>query len=132
MTNPTKPKGVTIGRTVNWTMDGYYTVKAPVAYVEQRDAFGRLLRTVETPALTHAQMCNLHNKQEALADRWGDDVFCRLRYSTHFGVWSELYGCEECDGVLFGDEFEVWPQTIGGTRYYLVGLESGWPWTCEE
>lgn len=125
-------EGVTLGHTVTWSMEDYYTVKAPIAYVEQRDTFGRLMRTVETPALTHAQMMELRDEQEALADRYSDDEFCRLRYNPLWGVWSELFCCEERGGVLLGDEYELWPMTIGGTRYYLAGFVSQWPWTYDE
>jgi hypothetical protein len=125
-------EGVTLGRSVTWHVEDYLTVNAPIAYVEQRDAFGRLMCTVETPALTHAQMCELRDTQEELADRYSDSEFCRLRYSPLWGVWSELFDCEECDGVLHGDEYEIWPTTIGGTRYYLAGFESQWPWSRAE
>ena len=128
-------EGVTLGHTVTWDMDGYYTVAAPIAYVEQ--PYGC---TIETPALTHDQMIELRDKQEALADRYSDDEFCRLRYFPLWGVWSELFNCETSDtitddgyvGVLVGDEYEIWPTVIGGTRYYLVGFESQWPWSYDE
>ena len=125
-------RDVAIGRTVTWTMDGYHTVDAPIAYVWLRSEYGRLRRIAATPALTHAQMSDLRATLDPLADRYGSDEFCRLRYDPLHGVWSELYHNGKQGDGLVGDEYEIWPTVIGGTRYYLVGFESGWPWTYED